>query len=309
MKSVATGSLGTRSLIAWLAASLLVPPSALADPPGAMPRTWSVNYIEGDAEWVRDTRLSVVLGEEILLREPKAEGHGLALPARAVRGVLYDNKVWHASSGVWRVIEWSAEEDHFGDDYFSTMAMMTTVLGSLALLPLAHAIRGKQHFVHLQWREGNKEKLLVLQLDSGDRAAFLAELERLTGAAWVDLPRQREQFRRELEREKRNALNVELDRFVRLGEDELWPGRYRLVLLPRGPGRAEAYFFRGRVRHDKVLAGAPVEVVPEPASRTGVEVFYRGRGPGRTDTFAFILAPKQTLRFSPKPVVPAYTLP
>jgi hypothetical protein len=299
----------TRAIVLWVTLSLVLPSTAPADPQGAAPHVWRGKYIEGDGAWELGARLAVVLGEEILLREAKGGGTELAIPARAVRGVLYDNKVWHGSSNVWKVIEWSAEEGHFGDDYFSQMAMITTVLGGVVILPLAHAIAGKHHFVHLQWREGNAEKLLVLQLDASERAAFLAELARLAGAAWVDLPRQREQFRRELEREKRHGLTVELDRIVRLGEDELWPGRYRMVLLPRGPDRAEAFFFRGRVRHDKVLAAAAVEVVPGPTGGTGVEVYYRGRGRDRADTLALILTSNRTLRFTVQPTLPASIFP
>ena len=299
----------TRAIAAALVLALLLPTTVPAEPPSSAPRTWSVKYVEGEAKWKLDTRLTVSLGEEILLREPRAGGATLSVPARSIHGVLYDSRVWHGSSAVWKVVEWSAEPDNWNGDYLSGLVMFTTLFGSLAILPVAHAIQGKKHFVHLLWRDGAAEKMVVLQLDAKDYAAFLAELERLTGAPWVDLPRQREQLRRDLEREKRNALTIELDRMVRLGQDELLPGRYRMVVVPRTPGRAEVYFFLGPIRHDKVLAAASAEVVPGPTGRDGVEVFYRRRPKGLAPTLALVVTSNQTLRFLAQPAVAASTLP
>lgn len=297
-----------RATAAVMVLALTLPTTAPAESPSSAPRTWSVKYVEGDAEWDLDTRLTASLGEEILLREPRG-GTSQLIPAHSVHGVLYDSRVWHASSAVWKAVKWSAEPDNWSRDYFGGLAMFTTLLGSLAILPAAHAIQGRKHFVHLLWRDGAAEKLLVLQVDARDSASFLAALARLTGMTPVDLPQQREQFRRELDREKRDALTLELDRMVRLGEDKLRPGRYRVVVIPRSPSRADAYFFLGPIRHDKVLAAAQAEVVTGPTGRDGVEVYYRRRPTGRAPTLALILTANRTLRFLPQPGVAASTLP
>lgn len=274
MKSTTGNILIVRCLAVWLAASLLAPlPTWSQKPrPTAEGTVWPVKYEAGDFSIKQGTQMAVTVGNATIHCQPD-EGRAFAIPVVGVKEVTYDVKVRR------RLAEAAA------------VAILS--LGATAVFA---ALKTKKHFVNVVWSEGGSEKEVVFKVGKGEYAAFLADLQRVTGKEWKNLAQEREMVQQELKTNASRKIPVQLDRRVQLSDGVLQPGRYQLVLLERPANRGEAYFFAGDdVNVKKIAASAIVEILLESPATTDSQVEYREDG--AATGIAQIRLRDKTLRF------------
>ena len=250
-------SLVVRCMAVWLAASLLAPGPAWSQKPRPTPEgtQWHMKYEVGDFAIKQGAAMQVTVGDKTILCQPE-DGRAFAIPVAGVKEVTYDVKVRR------RLAEAAA------------VAILS--LGATAVFA---ALKTKKHFVNILWSDEASEKEVVFKVGKGEYAAFLADLQRVTGKPWKDLAQEREMVQQELKTNASRKIPVELDRRVQLTDGVLQPGRYQLILLERAQGKGEAYFFAGdNVNVKKIAASAVVEVQTGAAATPGPQVQYREEG-------------------------------
>ncbi len=177
---------------------------------------------------------------------------------------------------------------------------------ALVFFPVAPVLlfmKSKKHFVNIVWEENGTGKEVVFKVGKGEYTFFLAELERVTGNGWKNLEMEekqlqaeRKQEQQELKRAKSRGTSVELDRLVRVGEAELSPGLYQIVVVEGEENKGKLYFFAGKeVDTKKIAAVALVEIVKEANDVADAEVSYKEED-GIT-RISEILEPARTCRF------------
>lgn len=263
-----------RGLALLLAASLLAPSPVAAQ---QMKHTsegnqWPMKYEEGTEPIKHDTKMTVTVGDKNILCEPES-GMALAIPVAGVKEVTYDTKARR------RLAE----------------AAGVAVL-SLGVALVFVALKTKKHFVNVVWQEADgTDKEVVFKVGKGEYAAFLADLQRVTGKEWKNLEMEREKVRQELKTQRGKQVPVQLDRRVQLPDALLKPGVYQVVLLERGGNQGELYFFAGQeVNVKKIVGSAVVEILPASAAGGTAEVVYNEGG--EPATIAEIRLPGKTLR-------------
>jgi hypothetical protein len=266
---------------------------------------WPVKYKTG-TERVEKERVWVRVSRKAIICETGPQTVAFSIPGAAVSEVVYDSRAWRRSKEVVRLVEGAA--NFMGDDPTGGYASVLVVMAGLVTLPLAHAIKTTEHFVHLNWEVNGEEKEAVFQVGKNDYLAFLAELQRVSGREWKNLPALRERMRAQVAQQK-NTLRQELaaqahqtiavwlDRLVPAGRAELAPGLYALVLLERGPQRGELLFFRaGKVDVENLAAVAAVHTVPTEENVKTTQVIYSANG-DEQETIVAIQTPETTLHF------------
>lgn len=274
MKSSTGKSLLVRCLAVWLAASLLAPSLAWSQKPSFTSEgtVWPMKYEVGDFTIKQGTDMQVTVGNTTILCQPE-EGRAFAIPVAGVKEISYDVKVRR------RLAE--------------AAAVAVLSLGATAVFA---ALKTKKHFVNVVWSEGGSEKEVAFKVGKGEYAAFLADLQRVTGKQWKNLAQEREMVQQELKTNAGKKIPVQLDRRVQLTDGVLQPGRYQLVLLERPANKGEAYFFAGDdVNVKKIAASAVVEILLETLPTTGSQVEYREDG--AATRIAQIRLRDKTLRF------------
>lgn len=233
-----------RVFLAWVlvfSLSAQVPVRAQKPEPTADGMRWPMKYEEGTEPIEHDTKLQVTVGENAITCARDNGAVLFTVPVKAVQEISYDNKVRR------RLAE----------------AAGVAVL-SLGAALVFTALTTKKHFVNVVWEESGQAKEVIFKVGKGEYAAFLADLQRVTGMEWKDLAMERERTRQEIKTNKNRKVAVQLDKAVRVGESELKSGTYQIVLLERAENQGELYFFRGNdVNPKKIDAAALVDIVPE----------------------------------------------
>ena len=262
-----------RSVAALVVASLAVPAPA---------GTWQSNQTTGGKRWAmkyetgtqpikQGTTLNVTVGNDQIVCDAES-GRAFAIPVAGVKEITYDTKVRR------RLAEAAA-----------------VAILSLGVAAIFVALKTKKHFVNVVWQEDGTDKEAVFKVGKGDYAAFLGDLQRVTGKEWKNLEMEQEMARQALKSQRGNKIAVQIDRNVQLIDALLKPGLHQMILLEHAGNRGELYFFRGTEVDVKKIAGtAVVEIQPAVAGTTAVVVMYKGEG--ATAGIAEIRLPTKTLR-------------
>lgn len=246
-----------RCLAVWLAGSLIAPAPAWSQKPRTTPEgtEWPMKYEVGDLGLKQGTQMQVTVGDKTVFCQPE-EGRAFTIPVAGVKEITYDVKVRR------RLAEAAA------------VAILS--LGATAVFA---ALKTKKHFVNVVWSEETSEKEVVFKVGKGEYAAFLADLQRVTGKPWKNLAQEREMVQQELKTNANQKIPIELDRRVQLTDGVLQPGRYQLILLERPGNKGEAYFFASNdVNVKKIAASGVVEIQAEAGTLSSPTVEYREEG-------------------------------
>ena len=248
--------------------------SSLAFPQKQTPQgvSFSMKYEEGSTSIEKGEKVQVTFGNERITYQID-EGKRFSIPTASVSEVSYDTK----------------SRRRMGE----AAAVALLSLGAAAVFM---ALKTTKHFVNILWDENGTKQEVVFKVGKGEYKPFLAELERATRKEWRNLPEEEKAVREELDQEKKNKIEVHLDRWARVDEVELEPGRYQLVLLQREESKSQLYFFSGKkVKTKKIVVGTLVEVVSESTNPNGTEVIYEEKD--NVVVISEIRMPTKALRF------------
>ena len=153
-------------------------------------KQWPMKYEDGwgTGSVLRGTKLKVTVGSDCILVGTK-QGVTFSIPVTGVIEVAYDIRV--RRRGGQRAELWVGAARQAvlssGDGFGALFPLLIAGVGGAVLAP----IKTRKHFVHIVWQEEGVEKELRFKVGKGEYAAFLAELERVTGRPWKNLPQQR----------------------------------------------------------------------------------------------------------------------
>ena len=270
---------GLRRCLAALVVAALVTSQAAVWGAQAEPRgkVFPMEYETGTEAIAPDTKMKLTVGPEFIVCESK-DGEVFTIPVAGVREVAYDIVAGRV-----------AEEE----DVLSVLERDRTGLIVIAALVL-HAIKTKQHFVHVVWQEDGDEKEVWFEVGKGEYSDFLLALEQASGLRWRNLAQEREGLVTGL-REKAEKFSLRLDRKVWMNGMELKSGSYQAGLIDYGNGQGELYLYRGARLEAKNLKGAAlVAVVSESNELLAPKATYRDLG--RIFALSEVLLPTKTLR-------------
>ncbi|MFB3153390.1 MAG: VWA domain-containing protein [Candidatus Acidiferrales bacterium] len=153
-------------------------------------KQWPMKYEDGwgTGSVLRGTKLKVTVGSDCILVGTK-QGVTFSIPVTRVIEVAYDIRV-RRRGGQWAELWVGAARQAVlssGDGFSALFPLLIAGVGGAVLAP----IKTRKHFVHIVWQEEGVEKELRFKVGKGEYAAFLAELERVTGRPWKNLPQQR----------------------------------------------------------------------------------------------------------------------
>jgi hypothetical protein len=219
-------------------------------------------------------------------------GVPLEIPPSQVAATGYDNSS-HSKGWAWLG---PAESPELSYGEGSVLIIVPLLVGAAISAPF----KTTEHYVRVFWNGAEGPDEILLELGKNDYADVLAQLQRVTGKPWHDLPKEREELRHELEQAKSDKKSVNLDRPVFVNGAELKSGEYQLLLLERTANAGEVYFFRGAsVKVNEIAAQAVVEIDKENHSTGPVAPDY-GSEAG-VATITALAMPEETLRFTSAP--------
>jgi hypothetical protein len=267
-------------LVALLAPHLTIAGRA-ASPQKQTPQgvQFPMKYEEGTERVNKGTKMKVSVGRDKIICET-GKSAPFSIPVAAVTEISYDIKARRriAEAAGVALVFWPAA-------------------------PMFVFMKSKKHYVNLLWQEDGIRKEAIFKVGKGEYESFLDELQHVTNKPWKNMIAERKRIQKEfkqrqdaLEREKKKKMPVEFDRAVRVGEADLKPGLYQLVLLEREGTQSEIYFFAGKdVDTKNIAAGAAVEILEQTNQVAAVQVIYKDAG--QPAAISEIRMPTKTLRF------------
>jgi len=208
-------------------------------------RQWKVKHNSGIEALAKGAKVTITIGSDTIAGQPK-KAPTFAIPVVGITEVSYD-----------------------------TIEKRRTKSGAALMVasPLAGLIvmrsKSARHYVTLVSKENGQEKEVSFEVGKGDRDAFLADLQRVTGHPWRDRVAERKKTEIELDHQKKEKISVQLDRKAGVNGVELKPGLYQIVLLERPESKGELHFFAGKnVNPKKSLAMSPVDVSSQASNLT-----------------------------------------
>lgn len=214
-------------------------------------RQWKVKYESGTEKLAKGTKITLTIGSDTIAGQA-GTGSSITIPVSSITEVSYD-----------------------------TVEKKRTKQGAalMAASPLAGLIlmgtKSVRHYVNIISKENEQEREVIFLVGKGDREAFLAELQRVTGQPWHDRAAERKKTETELDHKKKEKISVQLDRKARVNDTELKPGLYQIVLLERQGNTGELYFFAGKnVNSKKSVADSTVDLEPQTSNITTAQVKY-----------------------------------
>lgn len=234
-------------VVVFLVLTLSIPTQLTAQKVKQTPqgKQWSMKYETGSLFIKKGSKMKVTVGSEKVLCASGKE-IPFAIPVTAITQVTYDTKA----------------RRRMGE------AAAIAIL-SLGVAAAFMFVKTKKHFVNIVWEEDGTEKEIIFKVGKKEYVSFLAELERVTGRPYRDLAMETKQAedaaklrQKELKKAKKRTIRVEIDRPARVGEIDISPGSYKLVLLERENQQGELYFFTGKkINTKKIVAMSPVEIL------------------------------------------------
>ena len=242
---------------------------------------------------VSDEAISVKLKNDVLLEIPPSQ----------VAATGYDDSsyskgwAWLDAAESPDLVSHNPGLNPVGNDLLTGVVVAPLLIGAAA----ASHFKTTEHYVRVLWKGAEGTDEILLEVGKNDYADVLAQLQRVTGKPWHDLPKEREKLKNELDQAKSAKESVDLDRAVFVNGAELQSGTYQLVLLERAANMGEVYFFRGAaVKIDEIAGQAVVEIDKQIRSTGAVAPAY-GTATG-VATITALAMPEETLRLTSAPL-------
>jgi len=220
-------------------------------------RQWKVKYESGTEPLAKGAKLGVTIGADNITGQPE-KGQSFSIPISSITEVSYDTVVKKRTKQ-------------------GAALMIASPLAGLILM----GSKSTRHYVNITSKVDGQDRDVSLEIPKGDKDAFLSEMQRVTNHPWRDLAAERTKTETELDHLKKSKIAIQIDRKARVGDAELKPGLYQIVLLERPDNKSELYFFAGKdVKPQKSVANSAVDITPQSGNPTTAQVKYEDTSGG-----------------------------
>jgi len=214
-------------------------------------KSWKVRFAGPEHVFRQGAPVTVTVGREwITVRDSKKSL--LSIPTAKARTADSRTEIRKATKG-WEDF-W--DRNCCGDSAGAVLLIAPIFLAGYGILA---PIKTTDHFVSLYWLENGSMRGVEFRVSAGDTESLLAELKKVTGRTADDLVKASTEKQKLIAEQYAASPIVEIKSQVKLGWTILWPGHYRLIVVPRtGSGEtdlAEVYFFEANKPTPDFLSG------------------------------------------------------
>jgi hypothetical protein len=227
------------------------------------------------------------------------QGLDWEIPISKVAEVSYDNSS-HSRSRGW--MKNGADVAVAGPMVMGSPYILgATLVGAAFAAPF----RTRAHFVRIFWNDANNgPSEVVVEIGKKDYAGVLADLQSLTGKPWRNRPEERKKRLQDIQSGKVAKQSFTVEQLVLVGDAELKPGQYVIVVLERPQDAGEAYFYRSAdLNPDHIVTQAVVKIEKRSGTREGVTPIFATAHDAKW--IAALEMPDATLRFTSPAVLAA----
>jgi hypothetical protein len=213
---------------------------------------WNAVYQAGAALFGLGSRVQVTIDKDQLVFAGK-KGAQFSIPASTITA-LSSNLTSEHTVARSQMAAWG------GLAQFSPYTLMFLPFG-IPVMAATYPIKSKYAYVSVLWSEKGADEEVQFRLDRKDYEPFLTQLRKSTGKEWKNLESDWERLKQALATGTGRQTPVRLDRKVRVGNVDVKPGSYQLIVLTEAPSQGEAYLFpNNEVNVEHLMSTSQVEI-------------------------------------------------
>jgi hypothetical protein len=241
-------------LLATLAAQLFAPLAAQA---ATAPPAWKVAYLSGPLP-VPEAKILLTVYSDHLSFEDKHHRPLLQITASQISDIVY-SPVRFRRGGF-----------SLSDYQYCGQGCAGIFFVNVAVLLLAAPFHGHSHYLTVNWTDNGVDQEILFEAGKNDLVALTHALRQFQGVRWLDVEAEGQKVKEEIAQNKEKAISISFDRVSKAGDFDLTAGQYQVLVLERGEGKADVYFFADRVEASKIKAVVRAELANSDAP-TSVE--------------------------------------
>ena len=254
-------------LIILLVGSVYATAQHAPDASSAQQVRWNAIYQAGAAPLGMGSRVHVTIDKDQLVLAGKKAAQ-FSIPASTITA-LSSNLTSEHTVARSQMAAWG------GLAQFSPYTLMFLPFG-IPVMAATYPIKSKYAYISVLWSEKDAEEEVQFRLDRKDYEPFLTQLRKSTGKEWKNLESEWERLRQALATGTGRQTPLRLDRKVRMGNVDVKPGSYQLIVLTEAPNQGEAYLFpNNEVNVEHLMSTSQVEIVETSEDGQVEEVSFR----------------------------------
>ena len=250
-----------------LAASVYPVPQHEPDADSAQQGRWSAVYQAGAARWGFGTHVRIAIAKDQLILAGK-KAAPFSIPASAITAVSSNFTSEHT-------VTRSQVEAWGGLAQFSPYTLIFLPFG-IPVMAATYPIKSKYAYISVLWSEKGTDQEVQFRLDRKDYDPFLKQLQKSTGKEWKNLESEWERLRQALAAGTDHPIRLRLDRKVRMGNVEVKPGSYQLIILSGASNQGDGYLFSSeQVNMEHLISTSRVEIAASSNDSQANDVIYK----------------------------------
>jgi hypothetical protein len=250
-----------------LAGSVYAMPQREPDADSAQQGRWNAVYQAGAARWGLGSHVQVAIAKDQLILAGK-KAAPFSIPASAITAVSSNFTSEHTVTRS-QVAAWG------GLAQFNPYTLIFLPFG-IPVMAATYPIKSKYAYISVLWSEKGTDQEVQFRLDRKDYDAFLKQLQKSTGKEWKNLESEWERLRQALAAGTDHPIPFRLDRKVRMGNVEVKPGSYQLIILAGAGNQGDGYLFSSdQVNMDHLISTSRVEIAASSNDGQANDVIYK----------------------------------
>jgi hypothetical protein len=271
-----------------LAAWVYAMPQHEPDADSVQQARWNAVYQAGAARWGFGSHVQIAIAKDQLILAGK-KAAPFSIPASAITAVSSNFTSEHTVTRN-QVEAWG------GLAQFSPYTLVFLPFG-IPVMAATYPIKSRYAYISVLWSEKGTDQEVQFRLDRKDYDPFLKQLQKSTGKEWKNLESEWERLRQALAAGTNHPIPLRLDRKVRMGNVEVKPGDYQLIVLAGAANQGDVYLFSSdQVNVDHLMSTSRVEIAASSNDGQANDVIYKQDDSG-VSRISEVRSPGQVLRF------------
>ncbi len=255
------------ALVTLLAGSVYATAQHAPDAGSALQGRWKAVYLAGAAPFGLGSRVQVTIAEDQLVFAGK-KGAQFSIPASTITALSSNLTSEHTVTRN-QMAAWG------GLAQFSPYTLMFLPFG-IPVMAATYPIKSKYAYISVLWSEKGADEEVQFRLDRKDYEPFLTQLRKSTGKEWKNLESEWEKLKQALATGPGHQTALRLDRKVRLGNVDVKPGPYQLIILTEASNQGQAYLFlNNEVNIEHLISTSHIEVAGSSEGRQPEAVSFK----------------------------------
>lgn len=276
------------ALVTLLAGSVYATAQHAPDVGSAQQGRWKAVYLAGAASFGLGSRVQVTIAEDQLVFAGK-KGAQFSIPASTVTALSSNLTSEHTVTRN-QMAAWG------GLAQFSPYMLMFLPVG-IPVMAATYPMKSKYAYISVLWSQKGADEEVQFRLDRKDYEPFLTRLRKSTGKEWRNLEGEWERLRQALANGTAHQAPLRLDRKVRIGQVDVRPGPYQLIVLIESSNQGQAYLFSNKeVDVEHLISTSHIEMAESSEGSQPEEVRFKQDDNG-VNRISEIRTSGQVLRF------------